>query len=162
MPDYTDSHLTAHNSVVVCAAELGFFGLYFWSLFLFSTVRDALATASPAKVSEGEETVIEEGLFPRPARRIEAINKAEVNRLGHLVVLSLTSFLVAGWFLSRAFIMTLFLLGGMAEVVYEMALRRGMIAPRLRLARVLPYSGVLAISLVLLMYVMVRILNLMH
>jgi hypothetical protein len=37
-----------------------------------------------------------------------------------------------------------------------------MIAPRMRLSRVLPYSGVLAISLVLLMYVMVRILNLMH
>jgi hypothetical protein len=26
------THQTAHNSVVVCAAELGLFGLYFWSL----------------------------------------------------------------------------------------------------------------------------------
>ena len=58
--------------------------------------------------------------------------------------------------------MTFFLLGGMTEVVYEMALRRGMIAPRLRLARVLLYAGVLAIALVLMMYVMVRILNVMH
>jgi hypothetical protein len=58
--------------------------------------------------------------------------------------------------------MTLFLLGGMAEVIFEMALRRGMIAPRLRLARVLPYAVGLMIALVLMMYVMVRILNLMH
>jgi hypothetical protein len=58
--------------------------------------------------------------------------------------------------------MTLFLLGGMVEVIYEMALQRGMIAPRLRLARVLPYAGGLAISLILLMYIMLRITNLMH
>ena len=153
--------LTAHNSVVVCAAELGLFGLFFWALFLFPTVRDALAIASPEKVSEGEPIVAEEGLFPQTTRKIEAVDKAEVNRLGRLVVLSLTGFLVAGMFLSRAYVLTLFLLGGMAEVVFEMALRRGMIAPRMGLARVLLYAGGLAISLVLMMYIMVRILNLM-
>ena len=90
------------------------------------------------------------------------ISKAEINSLGRLVLLSLTGFLAAGWLLSRAFVVTLFMIGGMAEVVYEMALRRGMIAPRMRLARVLPYSGIFAISLVLLMYVVLRTLNLMH
>jgi hypothetical protein len=64
--------------------------------------------------------------------------------------------------LSRAFVMTLFLLGGMVEVVYGMALDRGMVAPRLRLAQVVPYSGVLAISLLLVMYFMLRTVNLMH
>jgi hypothetical protein len=162
MRDFTDDAKTAHNSIVVCAAELGLFGLYFWSLFLFPTARDALAIASPAKVSEGEPIVSEEGLFPQAAWKVEAVDKADVNRLGRLLVLSLTGFLVAGMFLSRAFVMTLFLLGGMAEVIFEMALRRGMIAPRLRLARVLPYAGVLAVLLVLLMYIMVRILNLMR
>jgi hypothetical protein len=160
LPDYLG--ITAHNSVMVCAAELGLFGLFFWSLFLFSTVRDALVAASPGKVSEPEPIVAEEGLFPAAAWKIEAVNKAEINQMGHLLVLSLTGFLVAGLFLSRAFVMTFFLLGGMTEVVYEMALRRGMIAPRLRLARVLLYAGVLAIALVLMMYVMVRILNVMH
>jgi O-antigen ligase len=151
--------LTAHNSVAVCAAELGTFGLYFWSLFLLPTLRGALAIASPAKVSEGEPIVAEKGLFPQSARKIEAVDKADINHLGRLLVLSLTGFLVAGWFLSRAFVVTLFLLGGMVEVVYEMALQRGMIAPRLRLARALPYAGILAIFLVLLMYVMLRTLN---
>jgi hypothetical protein len=160
--DSCDCGHTAHNSIVVCAGELGLFGLYFWSLFLLPTVRDALAVASPAEVSEAEPMVPEEGLFPRSARKVEEVGKAEVNSLGRLVVLSLTGFLVAGMFLSRAFVMTFFLLGGMAEVVFEMALQRGMIAPRLRLTRVLPYAGGLTISLVLLMYIMVRILNLMH
>jgi hypothetical protein len=154
--------LTAHNSIVVCAGELGIFGLYFWSLFLFPTVRDALMIASPAKVSEGEPITVEEGPFAQSAGKIEALDKAEINRLGRLAVLSLTGFLVAGLFLSRAYVLTLFLLGGIAEVVFEMGLRRGMIAPRLRLTRVLLYAGGLAISLVVLMYIMIRILNLMH
>jgi hypothetical protein len=58
--------------------------------------------------------------------------------------------------------MTFFLLGGMVEVVYEMALRREMIAHRLRLGRVLPYAGILAFALVLVLYIMLRILNLMR
>jgi hypothetical protein len=58
--------------------------------------------------------------------------------------------------------MTFFLLGGMAEVVFEMALRRGMVAPRLRLARVLPYAGILVVSLFLLLYILLRIVNLRH
>ena len=43
-----------------------------------------------------------------------------------------------------------------------MALQRGMIAPRLRLARVLPYAGGLAVALLVLMYILLRIVNLMH
>jgi len=160
--DYTEAHHTAHNSVVVCAAELGMFGLFFWCLFLFPAMRDALALASPARVSEAEPVEPEEEHLPLPARKMEVIDKAEVNHLGRLMVLSLTGFLVAGWFLSRAYVMTYFLLGGMVEVVYEMALQRGMIAPRLRLPRALFYAGGLAISLVLMVYVMLRITNLMH
>lgn len=158
--DACDCGHTAHNSVVVCAAELGFFGLYFWSLFLLPTLRDAIAISTPAKVTDGAPMVAEEGMYPDPGGGVRAIDKAEINHLGRLALLSLTGFLAAGWFLSRAFVMTLFMIGGMAEVVYEMALTRGMIAPRMRMKRVLPYAGVLAVSLVVLMYIMVRILNL--
>jgi hypothetical protein len=153
---------TAHNSIVVCAAELGLFGLYFWTMFLLPTVRDAVVLASPSKVSEGEPIKEEAGLYPQAPTSADTIDKAEINRLGRLLVLSLTGLLVAAWFLSRAFVLTLFLLGGMAEVVYQMALQRGMTAPRLQLARVLPYAGVFSILLVLTMYIMVRVLNMMH
>lgn len=160
LPDYLGH--TAHNSVALCAAELGATGLYFWSLFLFPTLRDVLVVASPTKVSEVGPIIREKEPFPRMTRKIEEIDKAEICRLGRLVLLSLTGFLVAGWFLSRAFVATLFLLGGFAEVVFEIALRRGMIPPRLPPARVLWYAGVLAISMVLLLYIMLRIVNLMH
>jgi hypothetical protein len=154
--------LTAHNSLVVCAAELGLFGLFFWCMFLFTSVRDALAIASPLKVIEPELVIPEEVRLQNIASKIEVIDKAEINRLGRLLVLSFTGFLVAGWFLSRAYVMTFFLLGGMVEAVYEMALSRGMIAPRLRMARLLPYVGGFEASLILLMYVLLRTVNLMH
>lgn len=160
LPEYTDVHLTAHNSIVLCAAELGFFGLYFWCLFLLPTVRDALAIASPTKVTEGEPIVLEETPFPQVTRTVEMLDKSEINRLGRLLVLSFTGYIVTAWFLSRAYVLTLFLLGGMAEVVFQMALQRGMIPPRLRLARVLPYAGLLAVSLILLMYISLRFMNL--
>jgi len=153
---------TAHNSLIICAAELGMFGLFFWSLFLYPTMKDALSIASPEKVSEAEPIPIEKELRPQSAMKIETLDKAEVNRLGQLLVLSLTGFLVAGWFLSRAYVMTFFLLGGMVEVVYEMALRQGMVAPRQRMKLVLRNTAILAVSLILLMYILLRITNLMH
>lgn len=160
MPDLTDSHHTAHNSVVVCAAELGSFGLFFWSLFLFPTFRDALAAGSAENVSEAQAIETKEEPLHLAARKVVAVDKAEINRMARLLFLSLTGFLVAGWFLSRAFVMTLFLLGGMVEVVYEMALQQGMVAPRMRLARVIPYSASLAVILVFTMYIMLRVMNL--
>lgn len=160
MGDLTESHHTAHNSVVVCAAELGMFGLFFWCLFLFPTLRDALALASPEKVGESEQPLPEEGPLHLATSKAGVIDKMEINRLGRSLLLSLTGLLVAGWFLSRAYVMTLFLLGGMVEVVYEMAMQRGMIAPRMRMARALPYAGGFAVFLVLVMYIILRILNL--
>jgi hypothetical protein len=150
---------TAHNSILVCAAELGLFGLFFWSLFLMPTVRDTLLIASPKRVEEAENAEAgEDPLFFR-AWKGAALNKTEINRLGYCLLLSLTGFLAAGWFLSRAFAMTFFLLGGMAEAVYEMAQLRGMTAPRLPLGRVLLYSVGLMFASLTLVYVMVRILN---
>ncbi len=103
---------------------------------------------------------MEEIPFPQVNRTVEMLNKSEINRLGLLLVLSFTGYFVTAWFLSRAYVLTLFLLGGMAEVVFQMALQREMIPPRLRLARVLPYAGVLAVSLILLMYISLRFMNL--
>lgn len=160
--EHTEGNLTAHNSVIVCAAELGLVGLFFWSLYLFPTLRDALTTSSPLKVNDAEPTVVDDSPFPHSAVVAENIEKADINRMGSAMALSLIGFLAAGWFLSRAFVATLFLLGGLTEAVYQMALQRGMIVPRLKFARVVPYSALLAFSLLVLMYIMIRILNLMH
>jgi hypothetical protein len=50
----------------------------------------------------------------------------------------------------------------MAEVIFQMALDRGMIAPRLPFNKAALYSGILSLLLVPGMYVLVRILNLGH
>jgi hypothetical protein len=149
--------MTAHNSIMVCAAETGMFGLFFWSMFLLSTLRDALTLASPEKVSEGMPNVPENELPGYATQPKDLIEKPEIIRLGRLVVLSLTGFLTAGFFLSRAFVLTLFLLGGIAEVVYQLALQREMVSPRLKLDRLMLYSVPLAIALVVGVYIFIRV-----
>jgi hypothetical protein len=160
LDDYME--LTAHNSVAVCAAELGLFGFYFWCMFLFSTVRGAWILSLPANLSEGRPVQPEQGLYPLQTQEVEQIDKEQIGGLGSLLTLALSGFLVSGWFLSRAFVLTFFLLGGMAEVVFQMALKRGVIASTLRLDRVLLYTSGLAFALLLAMYVLLRIVNLIH
>jgi hypothetical protein len=153
---------TAHNSVIVCAAELGFFGLFFWSLFLLPTVRDAMAVASPTGLTDAVALPVDESPYAYIAPSTERLDKEAIGGMGRLIFYSLVGFMISAMFLSRAFVMTFFLLGGMAEVVFQMALDRGMIAPRLPFGRAAYYSGILAILLVPGMYVIVRILNLGH
>jgi hypothetical protein len=160
LPEYLGH--TAHNTVAVCGAELGLFGLFFWSLYLFSTAKDGLALAVSSKLTEGIPIEVPTEPYGMPKASVETMDKEEANRLGRLVVLSLFGFLVAGWFLSRAFVMTLFLLGGLVEVIYEMALQRGMTTPRMNLMRSVPYAAGLSVVLILVLYLMIRILNLVH
>jgi hypothetical protein len=151
---------TAHNTLVVCAAELGSIGLFFWCLFLYPTMKDVLAISAPERVSEAQPSILE--VDPRTRKKPKPIDRQEVNRLSRLLLLSLIGFLVTGWFLSRAYVLTFFLLGGLVEAIYEMALKQGMIAPRPPLVRAIPASAGLALSLILLMYVMLRTMNFMH
>jgi hypothetical protein len=153
---------TAHNSVIVCAAELGAFGLFCWSLFLLPTVRDAMAVASPTGLTDAAPLPVDESPYAYAAIRTEKLDKTAIGDMGRLIFFSLVGFLICAMFLSRAFVMTFFLLGGMAEVVFEMALDRGMIAPRLPFRKAVLYSSILALLLVPGMYVIVRILNLSH
>lgn len=151
--------ITAHNSIVVCAAELGFFGLLFWVLLVLPTVRSAYSVASttcePALPAPDAHSVL-------PLRRREELTREQVNHLGRLITLSLAGFLVAGWFLSRAYVMTLFIYAGMAEVILQLAIDRGMVPKRISLSRLLPIVGVTAVCLILLVYVMLRVNNLFH
>jgi hypothetical protein len=153
---------TAHNSIVVCVAELGLVGLYFWSLFLLPTVRNAIVASCPDKVGEAQQVEAEESPFLMNVWNGGPLSKTEVNRFGFCLLLSLIGFLVSGWFLSRAFVPSLFLLGGMVQVVYEAGRREGMIDSDLPFLRVLAYSLALAAVLLIVVYVMVRLLNFLH
>jgi hypothetical protein len=162
MADYTDSHHTAHNSLVVTAVELGVFGLYFWCLFLYPTLRDALVAASPDKLTEVVPVDPSTILYPWFEKKTELVDKITLNQMGRMMVLSLTGFLTAGWFLSRSFVMSLFLLGGIVEVVYELAREEGVIVPRMPFSRALGGAAILAFVLMTMMYVLLRVVGLMH
>jgi hypothetical protein len=152
--------MTAHNSIVVCGAELGMVGLYFWSFFLFPTLKDAYTVSSPEKVIEPTIQVAED--LPSPMGEPHKVDKEEINGLGKLVFLSFVGFFVSGMFLSRAFTITLFLLGGMAESVYQMALNRGMVGPRMEFGKVARYAVPFSLALVVGMYAAVLILGRLH
>jgi hypothetical protein len=173
LPDYTGG-LTAHNSIVVCAAELGLIGLFFWTWFLLPSVRDIALVAAPVKAEKLDDEIVnpflQQAIVPiAPAgaadlapedRDAEEAQATEIKWMGLCVLLSITGFLVAGWFLSRALVVTLFLLGGMAEVLFEMALERGMVSPRLPFRRTMGYAALLSLALVLVMYLLLRVTNL--
>ena len=199
--------ITAHNTVVVCAAELGIFGLFFWVMFLIPTVRDTVVAGATSKSKEQlaqedeEMTPFERALSARAAgndlkhletaksamepasstltgdakgnvaamanpyfmdEEVKELPEAEIRRLGRLMMISLTGFLVAGWFLSRAYVMTLFIYGGMVEVLYRMALDQGFVPERMKLPRVLRLSAIVGVALIAVVYIMLRAQNLMH
>ncbi len=51
--------------------------------------------------------------YPLGPPKLNVPDEAEITKFARLLVLSFTGFLVTGWFLSRAYILTLFLLGGL-------------------------------------------------
>jgi len=104
-------------------------------------VRDALAVATDKGLNDAVPVPVDESPYAYAAPRLENLDKEEINQMGRLIMLSLIGFLVAAMFL---------------------ALDRGMIAPRLPFGRVTVYSGILTLVLVPGMYLLVRILNMMH
>jgi hypothetical protein len=160
MPDYVGK--TAHNTIVVCAAELGLCGLFFWSMFVLPSIRDALVVAAPKRKELSEGVPLTDVTFPLEPPALAIPEADEIRRYGRLLVLAFTGFMVTGWFLSRAYVLTLFLLGGLTEVIFDMANQRGMEITRMPLGRVLRYSALLTVGFILLMYVLLRIVNLTH
>jgi hypothetical protein len=157
--------MTAHNSLIVVAAELGLFGLFFWILFVVPSVRDAVVMSSrQVFVRKEPDSFVRQpqaALDQAPSDDQDA-EDAELHRIGHLMLLSLTGFLVAGLFLSRAYTLSLFLLVGMSEAVYEMGLKRGIVSGRMPLMRVLVYAASCTVAVILILYAGLRILNLAY
>jgi O-antigen ligase len=213
-------YITAHNTVIVCAAELGLVGLFFWMLFIFPTVRDAVVGSGDkkrnmeAKLAEEQKHPFHRGprevagivpasklaytnatvavpagghapmrgagnwkdersnvsksistaaasvarySLPDPMGEPEELPEAEIQRMSSLMLISLTGFLVCGWFLSRPYTMTLYVNVGIATVIYKMAVDRGIAPPSLEFGRAAKLSAVTAISLVMVVYVIIRI-----
>lgn len=89
--NFTEHHIrTAHNSFVLCFAEIGLFGYFLWMGLI------VLAMKSLGRV-------------------IECVDPGDVHgRYALLLRTSIFGFLVCAWFLSRTFVPTLYILAGMA------------------------------------------------
>lgn len=103
---------TAHNSFVVCLTELGTFGYAFWVALLVFTLwglSSLISSLRTSRESIGDEDVEEDA----------DSENAELGRLANAVRISLIGFLAAAFFLSRAFVLPLYLsLGVAAALVY--------------------------------------------
>jgi len=216
------NEITAHNTFVVCAAELGLVGVLFWVLLMFVTIRNVWVTnqdpeqnakdqqkklddlaaeqpflpgiptltdavLTPATVSGTasganqnhqfsagmpfvlpaempELATTGDGLnhlgFPEEGRD-KAAEDAEVRRMAGLLVLSFAGFLTAGWFLSRAYTMCLYVNVGIAASIYRMAQERGIAPPPLPFGFALKRSAQIVLALFVIVWVIVHVDNYM-
>lgn len=213
-------YITAHNTVIVTAAEIGLVGLFFWMLFILPTVRNAVMAAKstePVKrVQEPDEAeaframsgfpqhfalagpgslqapgisamqagqlampaaVGPEGslgapaaepfaeppsgqaetAFPHDGGAKEVWSREEIHRMNNLMMISLTGFLTAGWFLSRPYTMTLYVNAGIAAAVYQISRRQDFVARPMSFGRSAKLSALASVAGVLLVYLIIRI-----
>lgn len=119
---FTDHHhLTAHNSFVLCFAELGLFGYFFW----LALIVTAFFGLNRAKTSNGQAG--------------QAVPMPE------LLATAMVGFLTCAWFLSRTYQPTLFLLLAMCAATWYCAVNVGPAAakaePASAAARALAAAG---------------------
>ena len=202
---------TAHNSVVICAAELGIIGLLFWVMFIFTTVRGGLLLGRKPEAAEEQESAAEpaEGVFspggigtlsgtaqpgqsqwvltqrtqtspalaqqlagsfpvlpvasatPAPWRnplqpQNQTSDEEEIRRLARLIIYSLTGFLTAGWFLSRALSIWLFIICAFMHVVLRMAAEGGVAPKPDSLGFLLRWSTIIALAALTVVSIIIR------
>ena len=212
------NEITAHNTFVVCAAELGLVGVLCWVLLMFVTVRNVwVAAKDPDQLAKDQQKKLDDmhakkpflagiptltdavltpatvpgtpsaashneqfsagmpfilpaedtslataggGLnylgFPEEESSKEE-EDAEVRRMAGLMVLSFAGFLTAGWFLSRAYTMCLYVNAGIAAAIYRMALDRGIAPPPLAFGQALKRAAQIVFVLLAVVWVIVHV-----
>lgn len=124
--------LTAHNSFVLCLAELGLIGCFFWLALIVVTIRELHAAD----------------------RALHSEDSGEMRRLVIALRASLTGFLVCALFLSRTYAPHLYLVLGLCVGAYYCTVE-GENAPRA--IGWIPQSGAVLASSILLIYVTIRL-----
>jgi len=98
------SSLTAHNSFVICFSELGIFGYIIWMALLVLTHMELSAIQKLPVKSEED---------------------ARLHDYARAVQVGFYGFLASAWFLSRTYVVTLYILVGLATALAAIARRRG-------------------------------------
>ncbi len=101
---FTDNHVrTAHNSYILCFAELGLVGYFLWLAVLLVTLFELY---SITKLPEEEP------------------EDHELRTIGEALALGFVTYLAAAWFLSRTYAMTLYIVIGLAVALAEIVRRQ--------------------------------------
>jgi O-antigen ligase len=194
--------LTAHNSIVVCAAELGIPGFLLWVMFVFTSFRNSLRIAKTTETAP--ETAPEAPALSATSARLPAkppkaplrvpqnpaefwasrtaqptpatapastavlaepvpgaVSRENLHSAAVIMMIALTGFLTAGWFLSRALSTWLFMYCGMICALLRMSRDSGFDVPRDRLPWLVRWTAIIGFSLVLLVYLILRVRNIM-
>jgi O-antigen ligase len=191
------NYITAHNSIVVCAAENGILGFVCWIMFVFTSMRMGVrlssatiggepAMASKAQLEEKPENAWAKMLerskqgTAEPLNTLETpaqpappssqttedtaalqISVEEVQTMARMIVLALTGFLTAGWFLSRALTPWMFMYCGMIAAVERMATERGFPVAREPFKFLLKGAVAISAGLLVLVYGTLKIRSVM-
>lgn len=122
MDAFTDyHHLTAHNSYLLVLAELGATGYMLWTLMI-SAAMLMVWRASHGKLKEAVAPLANTGsdaAFSRPPKPDNRPSPLQVE--GNMILYSMIAYLSASFFLSRSYIVLLYVLCGMSVAYFHKA-----------------------------------------
>jgi len=150
---------TAHNSFVLCLAELGLVGYMCWVGLLVSTFSGINSVVATFRDQESAEDT----LPLAPTGNCEKDNAETVGfetdsvKWAKMLRISLAGFLVAAWFLSRAYAYTLYIAIGMAVAVCQLEpIPEDASAAVPFFSRLVPRTALCGFGAIVLLYVWVR------
>jgi O-antigen ligase len=110
---------TAHNSFVVCLAELGIIGYSLWMGLLVFTLSGLNSLI--ASVRQGQPGTLPVSLERDESPWLSEPDKSDFEKWATALQISLGGFLAAAFFLSRAYAFTLYVILGMAVALLSLA-----------------------------------------
>jgi O-antigen ligase len=155
--------ITAHNSFMLCISELGLLGYLAWLAIIVATLLGArwVLQHTPAnetailETGKGRPSQVDVPWFAvRESPIIEPL--ADLTRCIRLATFSLVGFLAAAWFLSRAYVLTLYFLLGIIHALTFIVKRRAgweKSLPAFQMAKLTLATGFILITII---YIIVR------
>ncbi len=158
---FSDHHgLTAHNSVVLAMAELGFTGYVIWLAFVFFSGWMIWRVAYPASPPKPPPMLpwIAAAQPAVPAPVAATPQEIAQRNAARAVLFGACGFAVGAFFLSQSYKAMLFLTCGLIVGRYLGMREAGMPLQRFSLAGSMPFIGVVAFGSVIFMWILVRVL----
>jgi hypothetical protein len=145
---------TAHNSFVLCLAELGIIGYSLWMGLLVFTAAGLNSVVS----SKRRGRLPEEGTTLQNVEIIEVNGEAaRIDRWAKTLLIAMAGFLAAAWFLSRAYTPSLYLLLGMSAAFLSLTAGETEPIARQPSARLVALTGMAGVGVIAFLYAWLRI-----